>query len=177
MEKANLNNFKNLYLVGFMGVGKSFFGRLVAKKLALGFFDSDREIEKSENASISKIFESKGEDYFRRLEREFIEKGHPKFKCVVSCGGGLPIQTGMMPLLKSKGVVISLFASTEMIVKRTEKSKKRPLLNVDNYYAKINELLLEREPIYLLSNCSISIEGRKDEDVVSNIVRAYKKYI
>ena len=106
----------NLYLIGFMGVGKSHFGRLVSEALSYQFFDTDHVIENNEQTTISEIFKNQGEECFRKLERDLIESGLPNEACVVACGGGLAIQEGMMSVLKTKGVVISLFASKETMV-------------------------------------------------------------
>lgn len=163
----------NLYLVGFMGVGKSALGRRVAKELGFRFIDSDHVIEKQAGKKIPAIFEASGEAAFRQLERDFIESGHPEKGCVVSCGGGLVVQPGMSELLKSKGVVICLFASVERIIERTGRNKNRPLLNVENPEAKVRELLVEREPIYMKAGICISSEGRSMAEVVRHMIRSY----
>ena len=94
----------NLYLIGFMGTGKSSVGKVVAEKLGLRFIDSDLEIEKETNLSVSQIFSSLGEAKFRDLEMNFINQGHPSSDCLISCGGGLPVQSGMMNILKIRGM-------------------------------------------------------------------------
>lgn len=78
----------NLYLLGFMGTGKSSVGRKVAARLKLKFLDSDAEIEKSAGMQINDIFAKYGEEKFRQMERDFMESGHPESGCVISCGGG-----------------------------------------------------------------------------------------
>jgi shikimate kinase len=164
----------NLYLVGFMGVGKSAIGRRVARELGYHFIDSDHQIEMEQGKPIPEIFEERGEPYFRKLERAFIETGHPDNACVVSCGGGLVIQPGMKDLLKQKGVVICLFASAETIIERTSRNNKRPLLNVPDPAAKVRALLAEREPIYMDSGSCITTEGRTIPEVVNHMIRSYK---
>lgn len=164
----------NLYLVGFMGVGKSAIGRRVARELGFRFIDSDHEIEKTEGKRIPEIFETEGEPRFRQLEREFIEGGHPESDCVVSCGGGLVIQPGMKELLKTKGVVVCLFASVESIIERTSRNKNRPLLNVPDPAEKIRTLLREREPIYMDSGACITTDGRSIAEVVRHMIRTYE---
>ncbi|MDQ8193844.1 shikimate kinase [Coraliomargarita sp. SDUM461004] len=164
----------NLYLVGFMGVGKSAIGRRVARELGLRFIDSDDQIEREQGRKIPELFASKGEAYFRKLERQFIEHGHADRGCVVSCGGGLVVQEGMKELLKQKGVVICLFASAESIIERTSRNKNRPLLNVPNPEEKVRALLAEREPIYMDSGACITTEGRTIPEVVRHMIRTYK---
>ena len=109
-----------------MGVGKSSIGRRVARELGYQFIDSDQQIEKEQGTRISEIFATHGEPHFRKLERQFIEDGHPDSGCVISCGGGLVIQDGMKEVLRAKGVVICLFASVESILERTRRNKNRP---------------------------------------------------
>jgi shikimate kinase len=164
----------NLYLVGFMGVGKSVLGRKLARELGMRYIDSDHQIEKEQGKKIPEIFANEGEPYFRDLERQFIESGHPQTGCVVSCGGGLVVELGMKELLKEKGIVICLFASAESIIERTSRSKNRPLLNVDDTAAKVRALLKEREAIYMNSGACITTEGRTIPDVLRHMMRIYK---
>jgi shikimate kinase len=81
----------NLYLVGFMGTGKTTVGRAVGAKLGFQVLDSDHEIERARGKSIPDIFAQDGEPAFRQLEREFIERGHPAERTVIACGGGLVV--------------------------------------------------------------------------------------
>lgn len=165
----------NLYLVGFMGTGKSTVGRSLAAKLGLQFIDSDHAIESSQGRPIPEIFATGGEAYFRQLERNFIEKGHPSSGCVVSCGGGLVVQPGMIHRLKGKGLVACLFASPEVILRRTAANKNRPLLNVENPEARIAKLLSEREPIYLQAGACIFTDHRPMHEIISHLERYYKR--
>lgn len=174
MDQKKQKFRSNIYLVGFMGVGKSAVGSRLARELNYSFLDSDEVIEKRIGKSIPEIFADEGESAFRQYEREFIESGHPSEGCVVSCGGGLVVQEGMSERLKSKGVVICLFASVESIIKRTRRNKNRPLLNVDDPETRIRELFAEREPIYMNSGICISTEGRALTEVVQHVLRTYR---
>ena len=165
----------NLYLVGFMGVGKSVIGRRLASELGYRFIDSDHEIERQAGKKIPEIFATEGEARFRKYEREFIDSGHPENGCVVACGGGLVVQPGMSDILKAKGVVICLFASVESIIERTSRKHHRPLLNVENPETRIRQLLAEREPIYMNSGTCITTEGRSIPEVVRYLLRTYRK--
>lgn len=167
----------NIYLVGFMGVGKSTVGSRLARELRYSFLDSDEWIEKRTGKSIPEIFAGEGESVFRQYEREFIDSGHPAEGCVVSCGGGLIIQEGMLETLKSKGVVICLFASMESILNRTQRSKNRPLLDVDDPEARIRKLFAEREPVYMKAGICISTEGRPVSEVVRHLLRTYRTVV
>ena len=157
-----------------MGVGKSAIGRQVARELAYQFIDSDRAIEQRLGKRIPEIFRTEGEGAFRAHEREFVESGHPDGGCVVACGGGLVVPPGMTELLKSKGVVVCLFASTETIVERTSRNKNRPLLNVPDPERRVRELLAEREPIYMNAGTCITTEGRSITEVVRHLLRVYR---
>ena len=175
MDQARQRRQPNLYLIGFMGVGKSAVGRALARALQMDFIDSDWAIEQKAGKAIARIFSEDGEAEFRRMEREFIESGHPPQGAIVSCGGGLPIQPGMSELLKSKGIVVCLFASPETIVRRTVGNPKRPLLNVENPEVRIRELMDQRDPVYMSTGIGITTEGRGINDVVKNIVRIYRR--
>lgn len=157
-----------------MGVGKSAIGRKVAHELGYKFIDSDHQIEQRMGKTIPEIFASEGEPAFRQMEREFIDEGHPDEGCVISCGGGLVVQDGMSDLLKSKGVVICLFASPETIIERTSRNQNRPLLNVENPEERVRQLLAERGPIYMNSGTCITTEGRSVAEIVRHMTRSYK---
>jgi len=163
----------NLYLVGFMATGKSTVGRALAAKLDYRFIDTDSEIERRLNLSIPEIFENEGEEAFRKYERDFIETGHPELNCVVACGGGLITQPGMIELLRSKGVVISLFATPETILKRTSGNRNRPLLNVEDPETRIRELMKEREPFYREAGPMILTDNRGMSEIIEHLQRTY----
>ena len=172
---SNRNQAKpNLYLVGFMGTGKSAVGRSVAERLKYRFLDSDRAIEEKEGREIRQIFDTEGEAFFRRLEKSFVESGHPKASCVVSCGGGLIAQQGMLKKIRSLGPVVCLLASPETVYERIKGNKKRPLLNVEDPMSRICELLSEREPIYKKAGTEVLTDGRTISDIASHVIRIYR---
>lgn len=168
-------NRVNLYLVGFMGSGKTTVGRAVAQKLGMTLLDSDHEIERIAGKPVTAIFEQEGEPRFRAMEREFIEKGHPVSGCVVACGGGLIIEPGMMELVRSKGVVVCLHASIETILKRTAGLKSRPLLNVEDQEQRVRSLFAQREPIYRKAGSMVLTDSRPLIDIVGHVIRTYKR--
>ena len=175
MSNAKNEGKPNLYLVGFMGTGKTAVGRSVAQRLGFEFIDSDHEIERVEGRSIPGIFETDGEAAFRKMERAFMESGHAASGKVVSCGGGLVVQAGMLELLKSKGPVVCLLASPETIFERTSKSDNRPLLKSDDPLARIRKLLAKREPIYRKAGTEVLTDGRSINDVAAHVIRVYKR--
>jgi len=165
----------NLYLVGFMGTGKTTVGRLAAQRLGFGYIDSDREIEGHSGRTIPEIFAGSGEAAFRKMELEFVESGHPAARAVVACGGGLVIQPGVAERLRGRGVVICLHASVETILERTARQNNRPLLDCADPAARIRELFAEREPIYRSSGTVILTDERPLRDVVAHVIRVWSR--
>jgi shikimate kinase len=165
----------NLYLVGFMGTGKTTVGRAVAQKIGFQVLDSDHEIERQQKKSIPDIFAQDGEPAFRAMERDFIEHGHPAERTLIACGGGLVVQPGMLALLKSKGVVICLHASLETILERTGRHRNRPLLAVDDPETRVRTLYAAREPIYKRSGTVILTDARPLQEIALHVVRAWRR--
>lgn len=165
----------NLYIVGFMGTGKSTVGRAVAHKLGFSQVDSDHEIERVQGKGIPEIFANEGEPAFRAMERSFVENGHAAERTIVSCGGGLVVPPGMLELLQSKGVVVCLHASVETILARTSRQKNRPLLNVEDPEARIRKLFAEREPIYRSTGSVILTDARPMGDIVAHVLRVWRR--
>lgn len=165
----------NLYLVGFMGTGKTTIGRAVAQRLGFEMRDSDHEIERQEGRTIADIFANEGEAAFRALERRYIETGHPAERTVVSCGGGLIVPPGMLELLQVRGVVICLHASIETILERTSRHRHRPLLNVENPEARVRALFAAREPVYRRAGTMLLTDGRSLSDIISHVIRTWRR--
>ncbi len=165
----------NLYLVGFMGTGKTTVGRGVAARLGFEFLDSDHEIERLQGCTVAEVFAQQGEPAFRQMERDFIEHGHPAANQIVACGGGLIVQDGMLELVRSKGVIVCLHASVETILKRTSQSRSRPLLEVDDPEMRIRTLFAKREPVYRQAGTTILTEGRPIGEIVNHVLRVYHR--
>ena len=164
----------NLYLVGFMGTGKSTVGRAIAKQLGFQFLDSDHEIERLQGKAVSRIFAEEGEARFRALEREFVENGHPAGRCVIACGGGLVVPEGMLELLRRKGVVICLHAPIETILQRTMHTNHRPLLQVENPEQRLRDLYAQREAIYRRTGTMVLTDSRPLREIVGHVLRVYR---
>ena len=165
----------NLYLVGFMGTGKTTVGRAVAMRLGFQAMDSDHEIERAQGRTVAQIFAGEGEAAFRALERRFIERGHPDRGMVVACGGGLVVQPGMSELLRARGVVICLHATLDTILQRTAQARTRPLLNVEDPEVRIRQLYAEREETYKRAGTVILTDFRPLHDIVLHVLRAYRR--
>lgn len=165
----------NLYLVGFMGTGKTTVGRAVAQRLGFQLMDSDHEIERQQGRTIPEIFASAGEPAFRAMEREFILHGHPASRTLVACGGGLVVQPGLLELLQARGVVVCLHASVETILARTMRQRNRPLLEVENPEERIRTLFAAREPVYKRSGTVILTDSRPLPEIAAHVVRAWRR--
>ena len=164
------SRIKNIYLVGLMGTGKSTIGKILASRLKMDFIDSDTAIEKITGKSISQIFAQKGEKHFRSLEQTFINNGHPKENCIISCGGGLCIPSGTMETLKEKGLVICLWAKIETLLTRTKMDQSRPLLEVAKPIETLNKLMMDRESRYKQADLNIITDKISPEQVVERIM-------
>jgi shikimate kinase len=164
----------NLYLVGFMGTGKSTVGRQVAKQLGFQFLDSDHEIERQQGKPVSTIFAEEGEARFRVLEREFIEHGHPASRCVVAGGGGLVVPPGMLELLRARGIVMCMHAPIETILERTRHTTHRPLLQVEDPATRLRELYAQREEIYRRTGTMVLTDRRPLREIVAHVMRLYR---
>lgn len=139
---------KKIVLVGPMGAGKSTIGRLVSKQLNLPFKDSDHVIEERCGADIPWIFDVEGEEGFRARETAVLRDLMAESGLVLATGGGIVLSVENRELLKQADIVVYLCADVEHLVRRTEKDKKRPLLQVANPRQKIIELLNQRDPLY-----------------------------
>jgi len=165
----------NLYLVGFTGTGKSTVGRQTARLLGMQFLDSDQEIERTHGKTVAQIFAEEGEPSFRRLERAFVEGGHPAAGCVIACGGGLVVADGMLDLLRTRGVVICLHASLETVLQRTARSAHRPLLEGEDRAQRVRDLYGPREAIYRRAGTMVLTDHRPLREVVAHVLRIYRR--
>ncbi|MBP9596656.1 MAG: shikimate kinase [Fusobacteriaceae bacterium] len=134
----------NLILIGFMGSGKSTVGKILAEKLEMKFLDTDLEIEKEQGRSVQDIFSEKGEEYFRKLENEMSKKLSTENNTIISTGGGIILNKENIEYLKKDGVVFFLDVAKKTLYKRLISSKGRPLLEGDELWSKINNVLGER---------------------------------
>lgn len=118
---------KRIYLVGFMGCGKSAVGRQLSHALQLPFYDMDKEIVKEQGMSIPEIFEKHGEEYFRNLETEFLKHFHDD-ACIIATGGGVAMREENRQIMRRTGLVFFLDAPFEDIYKRIKHDKNRPIV-------------------------------------------------
>jgi shikimate kinase len=144
-----------IYIIGFMGSGKSTVGKQLAKVADYKFIDLDNAIEQHENTTISSLFETKGESYFRQIEKQELYKTFDLKNTVVSCGGGTPCFFDNIDRINEHGISVYLQMPATAILLRLKQSKNpRPLLKniADSDKTNFIQNLLElREPFYLQS--------------------------
>lgn len=142
-----------IFLIGFMGAGKTRFGKRLANKMNLRFIDSDQEIEAENKQTVAQLFDEIGEEGFRNLETKWLEDFSANH-VIVALGGGTPCYNNNMELIKSKGKSIYLQLSAGTLTDRLQRSKdKRPLIepfkdNREKLRNFIEQKLTERETDY-----------------------------
>ncbi len=140
------------FVIGFMGCGKSYRGRIWAERYGLAFFEMDDLIEAAEGKTIGAIFEADGEMYFRQKERDILKTLAEKENCIVSTGGGTPCFFDNMQVMNDTGTTIYLKASPQLLAQRLLPEKaKRPLIKDipdDELESYIAEKLADRVPYY-----------------------------
>jgi shikimate kinase len=140
---------RNIFLVGPMGAGKSTIGRELADKLHLEFFDSDQEIERRTGADISWVFDLEGEEGFRKREEDVIDDLTEKQGIVLATGGGSVISSQVRNRLSARGIVVYLETTIDKQVARTQRDRRRPLLQTSEEPRTVLEkLAVERNPLY-----------------------------
>mgnify|MGYP001314049928 FL=1 len=161
-----------IYLIGYMGSGKSYLGKLISNELKIPYLDTDKEIEKIEGKSIIEIFNEKGEKYFRRVEQKILHQINNK-DSIISCGGGLPIFDNNMNYINNTGTSIYLKGSYNHLYSILKnKKKRRPLIakipekKLLNY---IKKDISEREKIYKRAKYTINIENRNILEILRDI--------
>ncbi|MEP7237631.1 MAG: shikimate kinase [Ferruginibacter sp.] len=157
MTNASINSpFRGLggkiFLIGFMGSGKTYWGKIWAEQLGFTFYDLDEVIETGEGRSIAAIFEKEGEDHFRKLETTALQTFAEKDNCLIACGGGTACFNNNLNRMNEMGLTVYLSASPQYILNRIiDEKEKRPLINKLNAAELlffIEQKLKEREPFY-----------------------------
>jgi shikimate kinase len=166
---------KRIYLVGLMGSGKSTFGKKLAEALSWTFVDLDKQIEEGENKSISALFEQRGENRFRMLEKEYLRKSSSKLQSVIACGGGTPCFHGNMDWMLQHGKIIFLNPPLKTILKRIlpEKSE-RPLLQKitdKNLEPFMRNMLEERYQYYVRAHYTLCSETPSEKEVINILLK------
>ncbi len=164
---------KNLVFLGMMGSGKSSIGLMVAKKLNLNFIDIDNEIEKKLGTTISKTFEDKGEDFFRKVEEKMTLKKLKLSSSVISLGGGAFINKNIRKAVLKSHLSFWLNWSNNILLERIKNSKKRPLaINASDN--QIIDLIQKRSNIYSKALFEIKCDNLTKNEVVNKIIKFYE---
>lgn len=145
---SSVNAINNIYLVGLPGAGKTTVGRQLARRMQRTFVDADHEIEARTGVRIPVIFDIEGEQGFRDRESKVIADMARESNLIVATGGGAVLREENREALKQGGTVVYLHATPRLIFERTRLDSNRPLLQVADPMAKIEELYAQRDPFY-----------------------------
>ena len=165
---------KNLVLTGMMGVGKSTVGKKLAKKLGLKFVDVDQLIEKKEKVKIKDIFENKGENYFRKIEKQITLDVLKNKNLLIALGGGAFLNSSIRKEIKNSCISFWLDLNLKILNTRLKNVRKRPLLDKDDLEGSINRIYSERKKIYSESDYRIKIKSTKANEVIDKIIKLYE---
>ena len=166
---------KNLTLTGMMGVGKTTIGKRLAKKLNYAFVDVDKIIEKQEGESISSIFKNKGEDYFRKIEKQLTIMKLKKNNSVISLGGGAFLNSSIRQYSKKHSISIWLDVPIEILIKRLKKSKNRPVIGKERTNDLIKKIYFVRKKFYNKADYRIKCEKLTLKQIIEKILKFYEK--
>ena len=166
----NINNKLNICLCGMMGSGKSAIGKILANKLDYNFIDVDKMIEINARKTIKKIFEEDGEDYFRDLEEKITINILENKETIVSLGGGAIINEKIRNFIKKNSFNIYLKVDVDILTKRLQNSKNRPLIYKTNLKEKIINLINNREKFYRKADLIVKNENNINE-TTENIIK------
>ncbi len=171
------SNLNNIVLIGPMGSGKTTVGRRLSEKLSINFFDADHEIIDKTGVSIDHIFDVEGEEGFRKREADVLKDLCNKPNIILATGGGAVISKENRLEISKAGSVIYLSSSVDQILRRTAKSKTRPLLeNSTNKRKTISDIIEARDPLYReIATIIINTNGKKLNDVIHEILMQLKR--
>ena len=163
-----------VFLNGFMGSGKTHWGKIWATTYRLGFIDLDEAIEIDEQKKVTEIFEQKGEAYFRQLETAKLQSYSKLTNTIIACGGGTPCFADNMPWMNAHGTTVYLTSTPDEILRRLIKAQQnRPLINDLNQAELlffIQQKLKERQPFYTQAQISIPTNELTEEVFVEKII-------
>ena len=157
-----------------MGVGKSTIGKKLAEKLKRKFVDIDKIIEIKEKNTIKKIFEDKGEEYFRKIEKKITLEELKKNNLIIALGGGAFINESIRKEIKNSCLSFWLDLDIASLLLRLKNVKKRPLLDQDKLEQSINKIYSERKKIYNESNFRINCNSMDKGEIIYKIIKLYE---
>ena len=169
-----------IFIVGYMGSGKTTFGKRLARQLNFEFIDLDKVFEASYKISITKFFLKYGEEMFRKMERELLLKSLDHPDIVVSCGGGTPCYSDNMDLMNKKGLTVYLRLTPAALANRLENSRQeRPLLQSlpgNDLLEKIINHLPQRESFYLKAQMVVDGISINTEETAAKILQVLQQH-
>jgi shikimate kinase len=158
-----------IFLIGFMGSGKTHWGKIWAQQSGLDFYDLDEIIERKEGKSISSIFENDGEYHFRKIETVALRAFAETENCIVACGGGTACFNHNMQWMNENGTTVYLSATPPYILTNVKEEKdRRPLINKLNEAELlffIEQKLKEREPFYIQAQTILQVNGLNENSL------------
>ena len=169
----NIDNKLNISLCGMMGSGKSAIGKILANKLDYNFIDVDKMIEVDAGKSIKKIFEEDGEQYFRDLEEKITINILELKETIVSLGGGAIINNKIRDSIKKNSYNIYLNVNIDILTKRLQNSKTRPLIYKKNLKKELINLIGIREKFYRKADLIVKNENNiiaTTENIIKKII-------
>ncbi len=168
---------KNIVLTGFMGSGKSAVGASLAENLGMKVVDTDGLIEERMCMSINDIFSSRGEAYFREVEKKAVAQVSELGGHVIITGGGVVLNEGNIANLRRNGVIVYLHADPEVVYERVKDETHRPLLQVEDPLGKIKELMEVRASFYANNDLAVDTSSLTVEEVASEVLGKVKPLI
>ena len=161
---------RNIFLIGYMGTGKSTVAAFISKEYGLDVMEMDEMLVQKEGMSISDIFRNHGEEYFREVETNLLKKICMLTNQVVSCGGGVVLRSQNIEEMKKCGTIVLLSASPETILERVKGDSSRPLLQGNKNLAFIADMLEQRRPKYEgAADIIVQTDGKRVSDICKEI--------
>ena len=166
----------NIVLIGFMGTGKSTISEYMNQKFGMEVIEMDQIIAQRQGMTISKIFETYGEEYFRELETNLLIELQEKKNLIISCGGGVPMKERNVVEMKKNGKVVLLTAMPETILKRVRNNHDRPLLEGRKNEAYISELMEKRRAKYeAAADIQVATDNRNKQQICDEMVKKLRE--
>ena len=162
---------RSIFLIGFMGAGKSTIARALQRELGFPLIEMDERIVKEQGMSINDIFAQYGEDHFRDIESQLIVDIGKEEPSIVSCGGGVVVRPQNTQNMKEIGRIVFLKATPETIYERVKNSTDRPILNGHMNVEYIAELMEKRRALYeVAADITIQTDGKMREQICEEII-------